>query len=190
MSTALVHLFPPKHHARALGIIDQVLSQDPANVPCLLARGYVSRYAGKYEDAQIVFSKVAGLVDATSTEGLLLQLEAKEEAAWCNSRLGRYVEAEVALREVIGALDGLELQENELESRKAKAWWRMGKTLWDRNGEFAPHALAILVDPFYFRKQLARRGIHTFHYRFEARLEFRSCIRISGHLLFRVRQSP
>lgn len=134
MATALVHLFPPKHHSRALGIIDQVLSEDPANVPCLLAKGYVLRYASKYREANDVFAKVAHLIKGDNTEMQLIQLEAREEAAWCDTMVGKYGKAEIAMREVIKTLDSLEMGENELDARKAKAWWRLGKSLWDRNG--------------------------------------------------------
>jgi superkiller protein 3 len=32
LATSLVHLYPPKHHTRALRILDEVLSEDPNNV--------------------------------------------------------------------------------------------------------------------------------------------------------------
>src|SRR5579863_5485593 len=38
LATSLVHLYPPKHHTRALRILGDVLSEDPNNVNCLMGR--------------------------------------------------------------------------------------------------------------------------------------------------------
>lgn len=130
MATSLVHLFPPKHHARALGFTEFPLSQQPDNVPCLLARAYVFRYAQKYSEARSIFSRVVGIVD--EDEDQLTSLEAKEEVAWCDTLTGQYVQAISGLRAVIDKLDTLDGQ----PERTAQAMWRLGKTLWDQNGTY------------------------------------------------------
>lgn len=130
IGTALVHFYPPKHHPRALGVIETVLSQDPINVSSILARAYVLRYAGKYEEARKLFSQGAKLILGHEPTQTLLRLEAEEEIAWCTTLLGQYDKAANALRTIIGALDGFE----GYEERKAQAWWRLGRTLWDQNG--------------------------------------------------------
>ena len=129
MATSLVHLFPPKHHSRALGILESVLAQNPDHVPCLLARGYVFRYAGKYSEARGLFVRVAKLA-SKQEEDLLILLEAQEEIGWCDALSGELTRAEGELKTVIEVLDGLPGE----EEMKAKAWWRLGRTLWDQGG--------------------------------------------------------
>lgn len=134
MSTSLVHHFPPKHHPRALGIIEQVLSQQPSNIPCLIARAYILRYGQKYDEARTLFAKVASMVnekqDDDEEDRRLLYLEAMEEVAWCDSLSGNYSRAKNGLKAVVDELEGLDSHSD----RKAKAWWRLGKTLWDQDG--------------------------------------------------------
>ena len=57
LATALVQFYPPKHHTRALGIINAVLAKDPDNVPCLMGRGYILEYVGKWQEAEALFAK-------------------------------------------------------------------------------------------------------------------------------------
>jgi superkiller protein 3 len=127
MATGLVHHFPPKHHPRALGIIEQVLTKEPNNVPCLLAYAYVLRCGQKYTESRLLFVRVAQLVN--KEESRLLYLEAKEEVAWCDSLSTNYHDACVGLRSI---KDELEVVDNHTE-RKARVWWRLGQTLWNQN---------------------------------------------------------
>ena len=76
LALALVHLFPPKHHARSLRILDDVLNEDPNNVPCLMGRGHVLQYRGKWTEAETMFTH-AYCLDSDSDVGL----EAREERA-------------------------------------------------------------------------------------------------------------
>lgn len=141
MATSLVHHFPPKHHSRALGIIEQVLSQQPENIPCLLGRAYILRYAQKYAEARAIFAKVAKLVNGEEPHDKLLRLEAEEEVSWCDSLLGDYESAKTALKVVIDEIEGFDDQPN----RKARAWWRLGKTLWDQDGMFLAYLSPLIV---------------------------------------------
>ncbi|KAK0197963.1 superkiller protein 3 [Armillaria mellea] len=98
---SLVHLFPPKHHARALSIIDDVLSTSPNNISCLMGRAYVLEQANKWEDAADLFSRVHELLPDDLDNGL----RAKEEHAWCRSRTGAFDFAVAALKEVLDTMD-------------------------------------------------------------------------------------
>ncbi|KIJ67566.1 hypothetical protein HYDPIDRAFT_174010 [Hydnomerulius pinastri MD-312] len=101
LATALVHLYPPKHHPRALRLLDDVLKQDPNNVDALIGRGYVLQHAEKWEEAETLFTKAVSLVPA----GTEKNLRAKEEGAWCRSKT--QVEAGVqALKYVLNELEG------------------------------------------------------------------------------------
>ena len=123
LSGSLVHYFPPKHHIRALRIIDGVLSEDPENVPTLMSRGFILEHAKKWPEAEAIFAKVAQL----DPEGVDHGLRAKEEHAWSEAMCGKLQAAVDELRDVISALDELEGREED----KARAWWRLGRYHWD-----------------------------------------------------------
>ncbi|KAI0700930.1 TPR-like protein [Cytidiella melzeri] len=123
LGTALVHLFPPKHHTRALRIIDEVLSDDSENVKCLMGRAFIQQHAKRWEDARSLFSRVNKLLPDDVHEGL----RAREEAAWCHAQTQDPDGGAQELREVITILD---LQEGR-EIDKARCWWRLGKCQWE-----------------------------------------------------------
>ena len=122
LSTSLVHLFPPKHHTRALRIIDDVLSQDRENIACLMGRGFIMQSANKWSDARDLFECVAVLIPDDEEDGL----RAKEEAAWCQAELGDLLSARSALQRFTGILDALDNRDLD----KARCWWRLGKCCW------------------------------------------------------------
>ncbi|KAF8322289.1 hypothetical protein DL93DRAFT_2205831 [Clavulina sp. PMI_390] len=164
MSTSLVHHFPPKHHPRALGVIEQVLASQPENVACLMARAYTLRYAEKYPAAEAIFSQVAKLIQQEQEEAKvdkLLYLEAKEEEAWCQSLSGDYESTVIGLKGVIDELDGFEDQPR----RQAQAWWRLGRTFWDQNsegsrGQAYSHFITALKRDSTFAPAFTSLGIH------------------------------
>ena len=127
LATALVDFYPPKHHPRALGIINAILAKDPDNVPCLMGRGYVLEYVGKWQEAEELFAKVARLLPDDLDRGL----RAREESAWCKANSGGLEKAAAELKEVIATLDGLE----ERETDKARCWYRLGRCYWDMGGK-------------------------------------------------------
>lgn len=128
LATSLVHHFPPKHHARALGIIDDVLAEDPENIPSLMGRGFILQYARKWQDASAIFSKVMQL----DPEGVDHGLRAKEERAWCQAMCDHLQEAADELRACIAALDALEGRVED----KARAWWRLGRCHWEMGSKY------------------------------------------------------
>lgn len=127
LATSLVHLFSPKHHSRALVIIDDVLSQSPDNVPCLMGRGYILQAIKKWEEAGALFSRVDSLLPDDIDEGL----RAREEHAWCQCQVESEIEdGFVALQAVQDALDELDGRETD----NARCLWRLGKCRWDMGG--------------------------------------------------------
>lgn len=125
LATSFVHLFPPKHHPRALYFLNDVLKQDPTNVDGLIGKGYVFQYAEKWEDAEKLFSQAAKQLPEDTDKGL----QAKEERAWCLSRM--HVDAGAdALKEVFETLKDIE--DRDLD--KARCLWRIGRCYWDLGG--------------------------------------------------------
>lgn len=126
LSTALVHLFPPKHHLRALRIIDEVLAEDEDNRQCLMGRGYIMQHAKRWEDARKHFAKVVHLLPADLTDGL----RSREESAWCQAQAHDPDGGSAELRGVLTVLDTLEGRELD----KARCWWRLGQCQWSIGG--------------------------------------------------------
>ena len=127
LATSLIHLYPPKHHTRALRILEDVLSEDPDNVNCLMGRGYVLQRAGKWREAASCFSRASDV----HPEGIRDNIRAQEEHAWCQVQLNHIDTAITELRTVI------ELLENEKDSDedKSRCWWRLGKAYWEMGGK-------------------------------------------------------
>ncbi|RPD63776.1 TPR-like protein [Lentinus tigrinus ALCF2SS1-6] len=137
LGTSLVHHFPPKHHTRALRYIDEVLAEDPKNIPALMGRGFILQYAKKWSEASLIFAKVAEL----DADGVEHGLRAKEEHAWCTVMCGDLQAAADELREVIRVLDELEGRDDD----KARAWWRLGRCYWDMGVEHRDEAYKYFV---------------------------------------------
>lgn len=127
LATSLVHLFPPKHHARALPILDDVLSQDADNVSALMGRAYILEATQKWNEAEECLSHVVSLLPDDIENGL----RAKEEAAWCRSQQGQLELAAddlTAVKEILETLDGR-------EADQARCLWRIGKCYWEMDAE-------------------------------------------------------
>lgn len=129
LAVSLVHYYPPKHHIRALRIIEEVLSEEPDNIACLMSRGYVMQRAHKWDEAAACFHRVAELAPDDVVDGL----RAREEEAWCMVETHNSDAGEKALMEVVDVLDGEEGREND----KARCWWRLGKSRRELGGEQA-----------------------------------------------------
>ncbi|KAI0674837.1 TPR-like protein [Trametes maxima] len=137
LATALVHLFPPKNHARALRILDEVLAEDPNMIRALMNRGFVLQYAKRWDDAAHLFGRVIKL----EPEDLDQVYRAKEELAWCNVMLGQLQTAANELRQVIDALEELEGREED----KARSWWRLGRCHWEMGDDHREEAYKYFV---------------------------------------------
>ena len=127
LATSLVHYFPPKHHIRALGIIDEVLTLDPDNVPCLMGRAYILEASERWDDAAKLFERIA----KTLPEDVGDVLRAKEEQAWCQLQVHESDTAISGLKLVLEVLEGLEDRDED----KARCLWRIGKCYWEAGGE-------------------------------------------------------
>lgn len=127
LSTSLVHLYPPKHHTRAARILEDVLTQDPNNVDCLMGRGFVFQYAGKWPEAASCFSRVCDILPEERRE----RLRAQEEQAWCEVQLNHFDKAIAELRGVIGLLDNKEDDDED----KSRSYWRLGRAYWEMGGK-------------------------------------------------------
>jgi superkiller protein 3 len=127
LATSLVHLYPPKHHTRALRILEEVLSEDPSNVECLMCRGYVLQRSGKWLEAASCFSRVSEIHSEETRDSI----RAQEEHAWCEVQLNHLDEATTELKVVIGLLEN----EEDSDEDKSRSWWRLGKTYWEKGRE-------------------------------------------------------
>ncbi|KAJ7668399.1 TPR-like protein [Mycena polygramma] len=127
LATSLVHLFPPKHHARALSVIDEILSQAPNNTACLMGRAYILQHDKRWNDAADLFSRVSDLLP----DDLQLGIRAREELAWCQSQSGELQAGIQGLEDVLAVLAELE----DADAECARCLWRIGKSYWDTDDE-------------------------------------------------------
>ncbi|KAI0027005.1 TPR-like protein [Vararia minispora EC-137] len=127
LAVSLIHLFPPKHHTRALRIIDNVLSQDPENTSSLMGRGYIMQRAENWEEATKMFEDVLRLLPEDDLEAI----RAKEERAWCLSHLSSLTIGIDELETVIDVLNSLQGKDEDL----ARCWWRLGQSHWEMGVE-------------------------------------------------------
>lgn len=125
LACSLVHYYPPKYHTKALRLLDGLLDDDPSQPDCLTARGYIHEQASRWEEAKQDFDGVMRVVDNSSSAWI----EAAEESAWCQIQAGDKDKGRKSLEEVIDILDSA----NDNETAQARAWWRLGRTVWDAN---------------------------------------------------------
>ncbi|CAE6511205.1 unnamed protein product [Rhizoctonia solani] len=131
LATGLVHLYPPKHHARASRILDEVLTRNPGHVGALMARAYIYQYAKGWGEAIKHFQRVMKETDGDDTVGWV-GVRAREEVAWCMA-MDHQLEASLGeLREVSSALALGDAPPDD----RARVEWRLGKCLWDLGGEW------------------------------------------------------
>ncbi|RDB24954.1 Superkiller protein 3 [Hypsizygus marmoreus] len=146
IATSLVHLFPPKHHPRALRLIDDVLSQSPDNVACLMGRAYILQHGKKWKEAADLFGKVDNLLPDDLDQGL----RAREEKAWCLCQFEDLQMSLTGLLDIFAILEDFE----ERDEDKARCLWRIGKCYWmmgdDKREEAYGHFIAALkANPVY-----------------------------------------
>lgn len=128
LATSLVHLFPPKHHKRALRIIDDVLQQSADNVQCLMGRAFILEKASKWEEAITLFARV----DELLPDDLSIGVRAREENAWCRCQIGDVVEGLAILQSIVPILQNIG---DSAAGDAARCLWRIGKCYWHMNGE-------------------------------------------------------
>lgn len=101
------------------------MSQDSVNVYCLLSKGYVLQYSQRWKDAEAIFNRLLQLEPEYD-----VQLETREEKAWCIVKDGRLLEGIEEYRTVIEDLE----KEEDKSDKKAQAWWRLGQAYWSLGG--------------------------------------------------------
>ncbi|KAF5389426.1 hypothetical protein D9757_004371 [Collybiopsis confluens] len=122
LASSLVHFYPPKHHARALKIVDQILAVSPENIAAVMGRGYILETSENWEEAAETFGNVYNTLGQEHGEGL----RAKEEYAWCISRTGKVQAGIDSLQAVLEIMSGLDGHNHD----HARCFWRLGKCLW------------------------------------------------------------
>ena len=179
LANALVHYLPPKHHARALSIINDILATDPDNIRSLMGRAYILQAAKQWSDAGALFARVAELIPEDLDEGI----RAKEECAWCLSQAHDPEGGATVLKAILDTLDQLEGREAD----QARCWWRLGKCYWNMGGTLNTSGFAYLVIltviSYDIYRWVARRSIPTFYHGSKAVPDVCSCIHIPWDLL-------
>jgi superkiller protein 3 len=135
LGSALVHFFAPKHHPRALQLLDGVLKQNPKATACLLGKGYVFLGEGRYSEAREQFelaleiekSKHLAVDQAMSN----VELEATECVGWSMIKEGRLEEGRSKLMEVVDVLD----KDDSRNQDSARVWTRIGQAEWEMQGK-------------------------------------------------------
>ncbi|CAK5265358.1 unnamed protein product [Mycena citricolor] len=123
LATSLVHLFPPKHHSRALSLLDQILRQAPTNTAGLMGRAFVLQQQQHWAEAAEVFAQAI----ASLAESSPMRIRAREEEAWCQTRAGNLDEGITVLKSVLTVLD----TGDGAEADSARCLWRLGASYWD-----------------------------------------------------------
>ncbi|KAH9083896.1 TPR-like protein [Lactarius deliciosus] len=147
LSTSLVHLYPPKHHTRAVRILEDVLTQDPNHVDCLMGRGFVFQYATKWLEAASCFSRVCGTLPEERRE----RIRAQEEHAWCEVQLHHFDKAIVELRRVIELLDDKE----DSDEDKSRSYWRLGRAYWEMGTDHREEAFQLFITSLKYSSSFA-----------------------------------
>ncbi|KAJ3899280.1 superkiller protein 3 [Lentinula edodes] len=146
LATSLVHLYPPKHHRRALQLVDEILLVSQENIAAIMGKGYILEASHEWGKAAENFAKVFELLGTEHDEGL----RAQEEYAWCISRNGDVQGGIDSLQNILHILNGLEGRHHD----RARCHWRLGKCLWDLASEkiiegFQNFIAALKCDPNY-----------------------------------------
>ncbi|KAJ7072456.1 TPR-like protein [Mycena amicta] len=111
LATSLVHLFPPKHHVRALSVIDEVLAEVPDNTACLMGRAYILQHEKR----------------TLLPDNMDLGIRAQEEESWCLTRAGDLKNGIPGLETVLSVLK----QVDGADADCARCLCRIGRAYWD-----------------------------------------------------------
>jgi len=126
IATSLIHFYPPKHHPRAVSIIDDVLKEFPENSACILGRAYIMRDAEQWKEASDLFIMAAQLLSDNPFE----QLKAQEESAWSHAQLRNWSEGISHLQDILQQWEDWEGRNGDC----ARCLWRLGKCYWAEGG--------------------------------------------------------
>lgn len=127
LTTALVRIFPPKHHQRALPILREALSISPNNIRCLFSHAYILQTAQDWLPAAELYQKIADLLPDDLVDGL----QARENQGWCHWQATHEQTDIESLKSVFHCLDDLEGRDRDA----ARCLWKIGKCYWDQGGK-------------------------------------------------------
>ncbi|KAJ9476702.1 Superkiller protein 3 [Pseudozyma hubeiensis] len=145
--SALTHLHPPQHHARASRLVDSILQTGASDVDTLLAKAYIEQRADRWESAHSLFDQVRSIVATQKTDDYRIRIErllslsqdpdqeAWIETAWCDVNLGHLEQAKREMEAILDRVDPVSYQGATAELR-AKLWWRLGRCLWLMDGGY------------------------------------------------------
>ncbi|KAG6854057.1 hypothetical protein C0991_011035 [Blastosporella zonata] len=134
LATSLVHLFPPKHHPRALRLIDDVLAQSPNNVGCLMGRAFVLEAAKKWDEAAAFFERVDELLPDDVSDGL----RAREENAWCRCQINDMDNGVAILQSIVTILQDLDERGEDVSRCKRDEGYNFFISSLKANPSYAP----------------------------------------------------
>lgn len=136
LGTALVHYYAPKHHPRALQLLDGVLKQNPKATACLMGKGYVFLGESRFSEAREQFEKALEIEKTKRVAADLvrsnLDLEATECVGWSMIKEGRLEEGRKLLLETVDILD----QDESRNQDSARVWTRIGQAEWQMQGTY------------------------------------------------------
>lgn len=145
--SALTHLHPPQHHARASRLAESTLQVISSDIDTLLAKAYIEQRSDRWESARTIFENVRTLVAAQDSGDYryrierLLSLshhpdqEAWIEVAWCDVNIGNLEKAKQELETILEKVDPVAYQ-GASAGLRAKLWWRLGRCLWLMGDEY------------------------------------------------------
>lgn len=156
LGTALVHYFAPKHHPRALQLLDGVLKQNPKATACLMGKGYVFLGEGRFSEAREQFEQALEIERAKRVSEdqvrSSLDLEATECVGWSMIKEGRLEEGREMLLEMVEVLDKDESRNQD----SARVWTRIGQAEWQMGGMFWCRVEVTATD--YLYRHASRRS--------------------------------
>jgi superkiller protein 3 len=126
--SALAHLFPPKHHQRALPILHEALSISRDNIRSLFAQAYILQTAQDWISAAQTYQKIVYLLPGDLKDGL----QAKEDLGWCHWQATHELSDVERMKSVLSDLEILEGRNHDT----ARCLWRIGKCYWDLGGQW------------------------------------------------------
>ncbi|GAA97836.1 uncharacterized protein L969DRAFT_96178 [Mixia osmundae IAM 14324] len=131
MALAYVEYDAPKHHVRALRLLDPLLLTRPDDAECLFARATIRAASEEWKDAEKSFTAVL----ASSSASNSLQAQAKEEQAWCRVNQSDFT---TGLQGLETALSGIFDSVDTAHERLARLHWRIGSCYWRMAGDDRP----------------------------------------------------
>lgn len=135
LGSALVHFFAPKHHPRAMQLLNGVIKQNPKATACLMGKGYIFLGEGRFTEAREQFEAALEIERSkriVADQAMsILELEATECVGWSMIKESRLQEGRSKLLEVVDVLDKDESRNQD----SARVWTRIGHAEWEMQSQ-------------------------------------------------------